>query len=242
MVGGENPPSIIKMIGIVTASHKRPEIDKLWCLSVDRMRLCYPGYFGVIAVVSEEEDRKVFEDHNIEVHTTDNNPLGTKHNFLFAKARGRFTHLLYIGSDDIIDNNYLDELLRHTDKDIVWGQGLTFYEVTSHRARFWDAPYKRVAGPAKLINAKVLDAIDWVAYIPEVNNNMETKSYALMEPFIKSVHTFKVEEVGGLMMDIKGKTNINSFKEFANVGREMSLQYIYDRLSKEEVDYFKTLN
>jgi hypothetical protein len=231
------------MIGIVTASHKRPEIDKLWCLSIERIRISFPDIFGVVVVVSEREDKKVFEDHDMEVHITKNEPLGTKHNFLFNRAKEwGFTHLLYLGSDDIVDDNYITELLKHQDKDIVWGRGLTFYSVQQHRARFWDAPYQNAAGPAKLINARVLDAVNWTAYYPENNNNLEHKSYEIMSPFIKTKHIFSVSEVGGLMMDVKGKTSINSYNQFANVGIERSLEYIYSKLSVEEVKYLKSLN
>jgi hypothetical protein len=229
-------------IGILTASHKRPKIDKCFCLMVDRLRGSYPDLFTPICVVSLEEDRKVFEEHGFETFLYPNDPLGTKHNFLYSKAKGRFTHILYLGSDDIIDNNYVDELLRNADKDIVWGRGITFYSAQQQKARYWDAPYKWVAGPAKLISSKILDEVDWIACNPICKNDLEHRTWDILLPFIKTKHSFIVQNIGGLFMDIKSEVSMNPYQDFTNNGIEADLDNIYRKLSSKEVEYLKSIN
>jgi hypothetical protein len=229
-------------IGLLTASHKRPNIDKCWCLMADRLRNDYPDLFTPVAVVSLPEDKKVFEEHSVETYLYENQPLGTKHNYLFSKAKGRFTHVLYAGSDDIVNKNYVDEVLKNEDKDIVWGVGIWFYSVSLKQARFWDAPYHHAAGPVKLISSKLLDQVNWVAYKREQFNNLDHKSWDIMNPFIKSQYSFNVKDIGGLQMDIKSEVNYNPYSRFINNGIGVDLNDIYNKLPEIESDYLKSIN
>jgi len=46
------------MIGILTVSHKRPKIDKAFCLMIDRIMKDYPGIFLPACAVSLPEEKK----------------------------------------------------------------------------------------------------------------------------------------------------------------------------------------
>ena len=229
------------MIGIMTVSHKRPRIDKAYCLMIDRIMKDYPGIFLPVSVVSIPEEAKLFQEHGIETYVYDNNPVSNKHNHILAKLRGRVTNILHLGSDDVIDNNYLDELLAHKDLDLVWGVGLYFLSSVKGIVRFWDMPFRNAAGPAKLMSAGLMDRCDWHIWEDGLNKGLDHSCYRVMEPHIQSKHIFRVQDVNGIMVDIKSDVNINPFERFAGVGKPISIGYLYNKLSLPEVEYLKSL-
>lgn len=229
------------MIGLLTVSHKRPKIDKAYCLMTDRIMKDYPGVFLPVCVVSLAQEAELFREHGIETYVYKNDPVSDKHNYIFKKLRGRVSGVLYLGSDDIIDNRYIDELLSNRDKDIVWGVGIYFYQADTGIARFWDAPYRHAAGPAKLISERLLDKCDWTIWKDGLNNRLDHDSYQIMEPFIESRHVFKVRDTGAVMIDIKSDFNINSFKTFAQMGIQIDAEFLYNKIGSSEADYLKLL-
>jgi len=208
---------------------------------IDRINRDYPGLFLPVCVVSVPEEAKLFEDHGVETYVYPNNPVSNKHNFILSKLAGRVSHVLYLGSDDIIDNNYINEMLKHKSKDLVWGIGLYFYEARSARVRFWDMPYRRVAGPAKLMAAKLLDKCDWHIWNDGIDHGLDHSCYRIMEPHIETKHIFRIKDVNGLMVDIKSEMNINPFSNFVRSGIPASAEAIYKRLSEHEVEYLHKL-
>jgi hypothetical protein len=229
-------------IGLLTVSHKRPTIDRCYCLMVERLMVSFPGLFIPVVVVSIEEEKKTFEEFGIETYLYKNNPVGEKHNFILEKLRGRCTHVMHIGSDDIIDNNYAAMMIANSENDIVWGRGISFYSVKKKCARYWDEPYRNVAGPGKLISAGLLDRVNWHIWDDNVDQGLDHTAFKTMEPFIESRFVFNVKNADGLYVDIKSEVNINSYDRFAGCGKELGVDYIFNRISKKESDYLKSLN
>jgi hypothetical protein len=107
-------------------------------------------------------------------------------------------------------------------------------------ARYWEQPFKNMAGPGKLMSAALLDKVDWSPW-GNLDRGLERSCYQNLEPHIKTKSVFITMENKSLFMDIKSRVNINPFSSYINNGREMSLNYIYKRLSEEEVNYLKSL-
>lgn len=243
MAGVKYPLHFTKMkIGLLTISHKRPKIDKIFCLMVDRLRRDYPDLFVPVCVVSLEEDKKVFEEHDIETYIFPNSPLGAKHNYGLSKLRGRCTHVLHLGSDDVINNRYMDELIKNADKDIVWGTGITFFSSSGKRARYWAESNRGIGGPGKFINAKILDRVDWHIWEDCLERNLDASVNETLKPVIRSKKLFEAKKVGGLLMDIKSEMNLHHYQLFINNGFPVETDAIYSKLSKEEAEYLKSLN
>ncbi|HLO59819.1 MAG TPA: hypothetical protein VK179_13810 [Bacteroidales bacterium] len=228
-------------IGLLTVAHKRPEVSKAYCLMVDRLMKDYPDIFLPVCAVSLQEDFDIFNSHGIETYIFPNDPVGAKHNFILGKLRDRVTHVLHLGSDDLINNNYVDELIKNAKNDLVWGVGLYFLSLRTGQARFWDMPYRNVAGPAKLISKRVLKAVDWKIWNDRLNKGLDHSCFSILEPHIKSRHIFQITDVNGLMVDIKGSYNINPFETFLRVGKEVDREHIYNKLPAAEVEYLKSI-
>ena len=209
---------------------------------VDRLRSDYPDLFLPVCVVSLEEDKKVFEEHGIETYLYKNNPVGEKHNYMISKLQDRCTHVLHLGSDNIVDNTYIDLIIKHSNKDYVWGMGLTFYSVRRQEARFWERANSNLGGPGKLLKAELLDKVNWHIWDDKLDCGLDKSCFNILTPSISSVQRFSVERNKCLLLDIKSNVNINPYRLFRYCGIEMSLTYIIKRISKVESDYLQSLN
>jgi hypothetical protein len=230
------------MIGIMTVSHKRPRIDEVYCLMIQRLMSHYPSLFIPVSVVSIEEEKTVFEKYGIETYIFENSPLGAKHNHAIGKLKGKVTHVLHLGSDNVIDDNYMNELLSHLDVDIVWGKGLVYYSSSNHRARLWEECYKQSPGPGRLMRTEILDKVNWQPWTEGLENGMDGNCYENIKPFIQTIHTFLIKDFKSLLMDVKSEMNMHPYNLFENNGRELNTDYIYSKLSIQESKYLQTLN
>jgi hypothetical protein len=233
------------MIGILTSAYKRPHISKAFCLMIDRLLRNYPGLFIPVSVVSLEEDRVLFEEHNIETYIHQNRPLAGKWNLGLSKLKGRVSHVLLIDSDDIINNNYMDQLLANSGNDLVWCRGVYILCAERNgfkgRVRFWDAPYKDFGTTGVLINGKLLEKTDWKIYEGTEDTQMGYNSHEYLLPHITSEYKFQLRETKSILLDIKSEESINGFKDFINSGVEVDFDTMISMFAKPEVDYLKSL-
>jgi len=192
--------------------------------------------------VSLEEDKKVFEEHGIETYLYKNEPLGEKNNFAISKLRDRCTHVLHLGSDDVIDNTYVDQIIKYADNDYVWGQGLMFYSVKTKRIRFMEEANRSLGGPGKLIKAELLDKVNWHIWSDTLNAGLDKSCFEILTPYVKTVKRFSIANTKCMLLDIKSDVNINPFHLYMNCGKEIGFQYIVKRISKVESDYLQSLN
>jgi hypothetical protein len=209
---------------------------------IDRLRNDYPDLFVPIAVVSLESDKIVFEEHGIETHLYKNNPVGEKHNYCLRLFRDKCSHIFHVGSDDLVDNNYMNEVIKYADRDIVWGRGLVFYSIKRKAARFWEEPFRNFAGPNKLVSASILDQLDWHIWDDNIDRGLDHASSINLFTVVKTKHIIMIRNIGGLFVDIKSETNINSYEKYMNNGREIGIGHLQKRLPANEWDYLQSLN
>jgi len=209
---------------------------------VDRLRNDYPDLFLPVCVVSLKEDKKVFEEHGIETHLYKNNPVGEKHNYGIKQLQGRCSHVLHLGSDNIINNAYVDQIIKYADNDYVWGMGMIFYAAYSMKARYWELSNTNIGGPGKLLSAELLDKVDWHIWDDNLDRNLDGSCYKILDPHIKSKRRFLNKAAGAIIVDIKSEVNIHPFQMFINNGTMLDPEYMYKRLSQVEVEYLQSLN
>jgi hypothetical protein len=234
-----------KKIGILTSAYKRPHISKAFCLMIDRLLRDYPDLFLPVCIASLEEDRALFEKHHIETYIHQNRPLAGKWNLGLSKFRGRVSHVMVIDSDDIVNNNYINQLLANSDNDLVWCRGV--YILCAEKngfkgsVRFWDAPYKTFGATAMLISGKLLDKTDWKIYKGTEDDMMGYSSHEFLLPHITTEYKFQLRETGSILLDIKSEESINSFKDFIGSGMEVDFNTMLSMVSEKEADYLKLL-
>ncbi len=212
---------------------------------IDRLLIDYPGLFIPVCITSLEEDRALFEEHNIETYRHQNRPLAGKWNLGLSKLTGRVTHVLIIDSDDLVNNNYIDQLIANSDNDLVWCRGVYILSVERNgfkgKVRFWDAPYKDFGTTGVLINGKLLNKSDWKIYEGAEDDQMGYNSHKFLSPYIASESKFQLRETGSILLDIKSEESMHSFKDYAGSGIEVDLDTILSMFSEPESDYLKSM-
>ena len=233
------------MIGILTTAYKRPQISKSFCLMIDRIMKDYPGKFLPMCIASLEEDRALFEAHNIETWIHENHPLAGKWNLGLSKLAGRVDHIIVIDSDDIINNNYIDQLLSNTGYDLVWCRGLYILCAEQNgfrgKVRFWDAPYKTFGATGMFINGSLLDKTGWRLYHGNEDNMMGYSSHNFLLPHITSEFKFNLRETSSVLLDIKSEGGIHGFSGYAGNGIGVDFDALVSMFSEREANYLRDL-
>jgi hypothetical protein len=233
-------------IGISTQVYGRKEINKAFCLMVDRLMNDFPDIFLPVAVYSIPGDEEVFINHGFECYPYKNQPLGEKFNHAIKQLRGRVSHVLYIDSDDLIDNSFVDNLIERSEADIARCMGVYFLSVEAGspfrgKARFLDNTYRNYGATAVLYNARLLERTDWKIYQGFENDKMGYLSAEFMNPFIKTVEIFRLDNTKSILLDIKSRENMNPFSQFFATGIDIDPEDIFKRFSDIEVAYLKSL-
>lgn len=233
------------MIGILTCAYKRPHISKAFCLMIDRLLWDYPGLFIPVCIASLAEDKALFDVYGIETYIHDNRPLAGKWNLGLSKLKDRVTHVMVIDSDDIVNNNYINQLIANADNDLIWCRGVYVLSAERNsfkgRCRFWDAPYKTYGTTGILINGTLLDKTDWKIYEGTEDDRMGYNSHNYLLPHITTEYKFQLRETGSILLDIKSEDSLNNFKDYANNGIAIDFNLIASMFSEVEADYLKSL-
>jgi len=233
------------MIGILTTAFKRESTNRSFCLMIERLRQYKPGLFYPVCIYSIEGDQKIFESFGIDCHYYKNDPLAEKFNFGVQIFRGIVSHVLYIDSDDIIDNAYLDHLLEGSESDVSRCMGVYFLAVQGSqfkgKARFLDNTYRDYGSTGMLFNARLLDKSDWKLWEGWENDKMGYNSFNYLNNFITNQSIFRLDKTGSIMLDIKSGVNMNGFDQFFNTGVEADPELLLSKFSEKESSYLKTL-
>lgn len=233
-------------IGISTQAYKRKEINLAFCLMIERLQESFPDLFLPVCVYSIPGDNEIFEAYGIQCFQFENKPLGEKFNYGFQQLRGKVTHVFYIDSDDIVDNTFIENLISRSGADIARCMGVYFLCTDKNtayngKARFLNNTYRSYGATAVLYNANLLERTDWKIYQGFENDKMGYNSGEFMNPFIKTVEIFRLDDSGSMLLDLKSSTNMNSFTQFARTGVEIDPEFLYKKLSEKEVNYIKSL-
>jgi hypothetical protein len=221
-------------IGIVTINHLRPRVLHLWLASIKRLRKDMGVYIPAI-VVSGEEDKALCADYEVTHMTQPNKPVSLKWNEGFQYMRMPFMAVEYVmilGSDDIISTELYRNILEETGKgtDLIGVNALWFYAGDgAYRGKTVRLNGQRLLAPAKTISAKVLDNINWVICPTEKNWGMD----AIMDQAIKPYWQTRVF-VDGVVVDVKTKTNLNSWNIWGHRLPTVDSNLFYNILSVEE--------
>lgn len=233
-------------IGLLTSVYKRERTNIAFSLMVKRLTEKFPGLFYPVAILSDTNDAKAFWNCEMTYYFKRNYPLAEKMNFGFRQMRNKVSHVLYIDSDDLIDDSYLDELLKGENEDISRCRGVYFLCLESGspfygKARFVNNTYKDYGGTGVLYNARLLNKTGWTIYEGSENDKMAYNSFLYLGSRIENQNIFSLEETGSVLLDIKTIWNINRFSQFRNLGIDIEPETIINKFGLEERRYLNQL-
>jgi hypothetical protein len=193
--------------GIITISHKRPDVLRLWCASIRRLRKdC--GYFPVVVIGDEPHGDVVDED--IFFEPMPNNPIEAKWNR--AMAIMNFTwnvdYVMISGSDDIISTPLLKDFIRlmDDDYDMISINKVWFYSANGlYKGRARGIGQSYPFGVCKTIHRRVIEQA-MPLWKMERGYSMDADCTKSIKPYVKTTATAE-----GIVFDIKTGENMNKY-------------------------------
>jgi hypothetical protein len=136
---------------------------------------------------------------------------------------GSDTHVICVGSDDLLSKELIDEYLKLMRKgyDYIGVTDFYFYEMESGKAAYWGGYRDRqrighTAGAGRVISNALLDEWDWLPWDDKdskyLDNSMQNKLRSSLHPKT----TFSLKEKGLLAVDIKSQVNMTPFELWDN--------------------------
>ena len=222
-------------LGILTINFRRPQILRLFCASIKRLRAEVDINFPVI-VVSEAEDATVCSEYNIG-HIIHPNISTLKWNIGCEYLRGLgVDYVLILGSDDVMETQCLRNIMfeMNNDVDVIGLKSLMVYDTDGkYRGTLKHITSKALLGVGKTINKRILDAVDWKpwTYHAPRNYGMDSICTRNIAPYVKSIAV-----VDGIIVDCKSRESLNKFSMFETNrhGQNVNSNVFYNILSKEE--------
>lgn len=232
----------MKELGIITINFERPQILKLWCSQITRLRNDTQVFFPAV-VVSEEEDKTTCQRHGIGHITFPNEPVTAKFNeaFRFMRTQG-VDYVMILGSDDVISTVLLQNTfaLMEEDIDVMGLHTLYFYGGDGvERGNLYrlDRPSQAgLLGIAKTVSRKILDQCDWILWNKKKNSGMD----AIAQRTINDYATSRAV-VQGMAVDVKTRKNLNSIRVWNKRLPKINPQEFYNILSEEELLILRNL-
>jgi len=230
--------------GIITINYKRPQIFKLFCASIRRLRAEVGIDFPVV-VVSESEDRTMCDDYGIGHIVHPNNPCSEKWNVgtMYLQKLG-VSYITISGSDDIFSTDCLRNIMveMENDIDLIGFKSLYVYDADGkYRGTLKHITSKNFFGPGKTINKRVLDAVNWRPWEYHAPRNWGTDAICSrnIAPHVKTTAV-----VEGIIVDCKTKESLNKFTMFHNNrhGASVDKSIFYNILSKEELQILNNIH
>ncbi len=225
--------------GIVTINYKRPQVFELWVESIKRLRTLV-GFFPVVCV-SEYEDETICRKNDIHFIHRQNRPVTKKWNKGFDWLRTQdVDYVIIVGSDDIISNELMNNLITAMDKDydLIGIHEIFFFGTYGlYRNKLYRLNKNKMLGVCKTIHRRILDRIDWKPFPLERNYGMDGMVSRLINPIVKSSCT-----VEGLCCDIKTKESLNRITFWARkIGHAEDNSVLFRHLSENEIKLLKQL-
>jgi hypothetical protein len=230
----------MKTFNIICPNHRRPEILRLWCAGIKRLREELNYDFGAV-VVSGAEDEELCHSYNVWHETMPNRPITAKFNracLIGKKERPDYT--IITGSDNLISTSTLKCIITEMEKgyDLIGVDSIYFYDSDGGtRGTLTHLHGKRIMGVGKCISSKVMDKVDWMPWSIPRNWGMD---WVASQTIMPHVETAKVLE-GQKVFDIKSQENINKFRTFPSRLEKCDPQILFDCIGEEEAKLIKGL-
>lgn len=221
---------------IYLAVWKRPEITEICFMGIKRLRKS--GLFPIeaFAVISEESMIPLCQKYDVKYCMYKNEPLGEKLNYGLKEAMCLdWDYVICIGSDDLLYNEYLEEIGTYLGKRDFFGiDHFVFLNSEDGACRRFktSTPY----GMARAISRSAVEKVGNV-WVDKKDRGMDNSSYTRMT---KCGFMFQqIRTNYPLAIDIKSEENIWKFNYLA--GKEYSFMDAVKNLSDDEIEALKSL-
>lgn len=199
--------------GIISISHGRPEVLRLWCASIYRLREQVNCFFPVV-VVGDAEHESICSRYNILHIAMENKPAEAKWNKAMDAMRiYDVDYTMISGSDDLMSKELLLDLMAkmEDDYDVIGIKKIWFYCAEGlYKGRVRGIEQKRLLGVCKTINKRIIEKAS-----PLWRGNrswgMDADCQRNISPYVKTIGTAE-----GIVFDIKTGESLNKYTMVQN--------------------------
>jgi len=225
--------------GIITISHNRPSVLRLWCCQIKRLREELETYIPAV-VVSDEADESICNEYHVFHITQQNNPVTEKFNraFKYMQSQG-INAVMTLGSDDIISTEYVRKTLAELNNGADYVGTRVFYFYCGQgldRGKMVKLDSPQTKGIGRTVSKAILDQCDWRLWDKPKNWGMDAIATKNIVKYAK-----KKAIIEDIIVDVKTRVNLNSFKIWGRRLPQVPPEIFYNILSEEELLILKTL-
>ncbi len=228
----------MKSLGIITVNYKRPQILRLWCAQIKRIRKELGMYIPAV-VVSEASDVDICSQYGVMQIAHENNPVTAKFNRAFQYMKNiDVDYVMILGSDDIVSTDFVSRTMVQMELGIglIGTETIYFYcGQGTDRGKLVKLESPILKGIGKTVSKRILDQCDWRLWNVEKNWGMD----AIATKTIMAYNPSKAV-IEGIVVDVKTKENLNSFRVFRN-RPEVPNGLFFNILSEEEQKILNSL-
>ena len=206
--------TVITPIGIITISHGRDEIFRLWCASIRRLR-SEVGWFPVV-VAGDEQHKPICDEYDIYHWTRPNEPASRKWDDameVMMLDERKVKYVMISGSDDIISTALLKNILSLSaqDYDLIGIKKIYFYCAEGlYKGRVRGIESKQFLGVCKTLHRRVIEKMGTL-WTLDRSWGMDADCTRNTSPHIR---TQALAE--GVVFDIKTNENLNRYTMVQN--------------------------
>lgn len=211
-------------ICIITAVWKRPEVFKIFAESIKLLK----GDIVVCVVGSEgDKSRKMVESYGFQYTEAPNKPLGVKWNqAAILASQTDADYYLLMGSDDIINQSFLDWYIKLAQKgyEYIYVTDGYFYDTVSAKSLYWSgykksvyrSELRRALGCGKMLSKRLMIKASWRPWETHVDRGLDNSFNNKMRLSTKYSIGVRCEGSDRCILDIKSSTNMTPFAKWEN--------------------------
>lgn len=218
-------------ISIITASHLRKNVLKLFFLSMDRLRN-ESGIDIDVICVGDQDQKTMADKHDIHFIPMPNKPVSRKFQKALTTAKSYSPDgVLILGSDDIISTQTINNLSSGLDEVDVSGLSLIYFYSTLPDTAGMLLEMQRgyMFGAGKMIGGELLNKLNWVLWEKDANFGLDGMAIKRMQA-IPYTHTISC----GTLVDVKSRINMNKFSFWQKKLYSVDPYIFLDILSERE--------
>ena len=231
-------------IKIITAIDGRVPITKAFCVASKRIKDTFGIDTHAVVTNTDKENVEMCKQYGVHYIKHINKPLGRKWNAVVDSLREvDFTHLIVLGSDDIVANSFIEQLpLEH---DVSGNHDLWFWGMNPNRAGYftfgyWRGTKGRVGGVGRTISRRIIEDMDYKLWADDKNYGMDGNMIVNIKSKCKGIdwYSYSLKETNTFAMDVKYGHNISSLSPtLRNTELCEPEDVLYKHLPEDEINY-----
>jgi hypothetical protein len=221
--------------GILTISHGRDKILRMFCSSIQRLRYDLDMYIPTV-VVGDAEHESICNEYFIHHIPMQNHPCTDKWNrgvdYLMSQ---NCKYVVVMGSDDIISTDLVKNLIKEMDKgiDLIGVNTIWFYATDGkYRGQMRKLVSEgQILGVARCISSRIINQVGGVLWDKPKSWGMDG---ICLRNILRYVKTRAI--VDGFVCDLKSVESLNKWTMWqGRLKEQINPRELYNILSEEEL-------